>query len=459
VRRCHLYQNNVNSSDWKSTLQRLGIVGLFLFVISYQLRSSIETIHLARNLNYWLPFSVEAFSDRMENISQGIVTADPIAKTVPFNRDGPFHLLAVNHRQFRGMSVYLTQLWNHHPTIGADPTFQISMRYGHSRPFLAWFLIPHCTCGTATLWQLIQLFLLPPVFCVLLAFLVTLRRPNALHVWALSALLLSISQLDLFWHRASFQWTANTMAWTDWFRVPATLYRAFVQNIWPAALVITASFLFPIAPVAQRWSRRIAMVLFAYCLIQAVLALAWSEYYLPFVPLYDWLQQHRTEMIAVTLTFIASVCFLHNRALGCVVFVIAILASSVPYWPAPRIGIGREIAVGLGSLADVSYRKFAPSISAPVVSSAAVVPAFAAATILCILALEFRRTKRLLSVSLLFLLPPVLYLLGVLNGNLTIGARWSYLVSVLICAGAGLLGLSVYCLLGPDDTVSREAAR
>lgn len=405
--------------NWKSLLQHLGIIGLFAFVISYQLRSSIETIHLARNLDFWLPFSVETFSDRIENISRGIVTADPIAKTIPFDGDGPFHLLAVNHRQFRGMSVYLTQLWNHHPTIGADPALQILMRYGDSRPFVAWFVIPHCTCGTDTLWRLIQLFFLPPLFCVLIAFFLALRRPGALHVLGLSALLLSMSQLDVFWHGGSFQWTANTMAWTDWFRIPATFYRALVQNIWPAALVVTASYLFPVTPVAQRWSRRIAMVLVAYCLMQSVLALAWSEYYLPFVPLYDWLQQHGAGMIAITFTSIAGVCLLQNRALGAVVFVLAALAS---------------------------YRQFTPSIPMPIVASKAVVPAFAAATVLCILAFEFRRTKRLVSVSLLLLFPPVLYLLGVLNGNLTLGAPWPYLVFVLICAAAGLLGLSVHCL-------------
>ena len=153
--------------------------------------------------------------------------------------------------------------------------------------------------------------------------------------------------------------------------------------------------------------------------MQSVLVLAWSEYYLPFAPLYDWLQQHGAGMIAITFTSIAGVCLLQNRALGAVVFVLAALAS---------------------------YRQFTPSIPMPIVASKAVVPAFAAATVLCILAFEFRRTKRLVSVSLLLLFPPVLYLLGVLNGNLTLGAPWPYLVFVLICAAAGLLGLSVHCL-------------
>jgi hypothetical protein len=82
----------------------------------------------------------------------------------------------------------------------------------------------------------------------------------------------------------------------------------------------------------------------------------------------------------------------------------------------------------------------------PVVSSVAVVPAFAVATALFVLAFEFRRTKRWLSVSLLFLLPPALYVLGVLNGNVVLGMSWSYLMFVLLCAGSGLLGICTQCL-------------
>lgn len=436
----------MHSIDWKSTVQRLGIFALFLFVITYQLRSSIDTIHRARNLDYWLPFSVEEFSDRMEFISPDIVSPDPITKTIPFNRYGPFHLLAVNRRPFRGVSVYLTQLWNHHPSLGPDPTLEILIRYGDSRPFRAWFLIPHCTCSTATLWQLLQIFAFPPVFCVLLAFFLLLRRPGALHIWAFSAALLAMSQLDLFRHGISFQWTANTMAWTGWFRLPATFYRAFAQNIWPAALVVTASYLFPAAPAVRRWSRYLAVGLLAYCLMQCVLAVAWSEYYLPFVPLYDWLQQYRAERIALTFIGVASLCFLHKRALGVVIFALAVLALSVPYCPAPRLGAIREIALGSGPFDAGPYRLFAPAIPTPLVSCSIVAPAFAAVAILLLLAFEFRNTKRLLSISLLLLLPPVLYVLGVANGNVALGVPWSYLVLALLCAGTGLLGVSAHHL-------------
>lgn len=434
-------------TNWKSKLPRLGILALFFFVISYQLRSSVETIHLARNLDFWLPFSVEPFSDHMQNVSSGIVSADPIAKTIPLDRDAPLHLLAVNHRQFCGMSVYLTQLWNHHPTIGPDPTFQISMRYGDSRPFAANFLIPHCTCSTASVWQLVQLFLLPPLFCVLLAFFIVLRQPGALCVWGMSALLLAISQLDLFPHGASFQWTGNTMAWTDWFRIPATAYRAFAQNVWPAALIVVASHLFRVRPAVRRYSRCVAALLLGWCLVQLLLAVSWSEYYLPFVSLYDSLQQHSAELTAATFVLVAALCFIHNRTLGSLVFVLALAASSVPYWLTPSITTGHNVAVpAIAPLSGLPDRQFVPVIPAPIVSSVGVIPAFAAATVLLVLAVEFRRTKRLVSVSLLSLLPPGLYVLGVLNGNIVLGMSWSYLMFVLLCAGGGLLGICTHCL-------------
>ncbi|HZQ55149.1 MAG TPA: hypothetical protein VFB14_23315 [Bryobacteraceae bacterium] len=56
----------MNSTARNTKIQRLWTVGLFLFVLAYQLRSSIETIHLARHLDYWIPFSLEPLSDRME---------------------------------------------------------------------------------------------------------------------------------------------------------------------------------------------------------------------------------------------------------------------------------------------------------------------------------------------------------------------------------------------------------
>lgn len=245
------------------------------------------------------------------------------------------------------------------------------------------------TCGTTPLWQLLQIFVFPPVFCVLLAFFLLIRRPGTFHIWAFSACLLAMSQLDLFPQRLGFQWTANTMAWTGWFRIAATFYRAFVQNIWPAALVTVASYLFPVAPAIRKWSRYFAIVLLAYCLMQCVLSLAWSEYYLPFIPLYRWFQQHRVERLAITFIATACLCFLHNRALGIIVFALAVLASSVFYGP-----------------------------------SDAVAPAFATLAVLLLLAFEFRSTTRRVSISLLLLLAPMLYVLAIMNGNITLAVTW-----------------------------------
>jgi hypothetical protein len=47
---------------------------------------------------------------------------------------------------------------------------------------------------------------------------------------------------------------------------------------------------------------------------------------------------------------------------------------------------------------------------------------------------------------MLSLLPPGLYVIGVLNGNVALGMSWSYLMFVLLCAGGGLLGICTHCL-------------
>ncbi|HWF46407.1 MAG TPA: hypothetical protein VG168_05335, partial [Bryobacteraceae bacterium] len=232
-----------------------------------------------------------------------------------------------------------------------------------------------------------------------------------------------------------------------WFRIPATVYRAFAQNIWPAALIVTVSHLFPVRPAVRGWSRCLATLLLGWCLVQSLLAVGWSEYYLPFVSLYHSLQQHSAGLIAATLVSVAILSFIHNRTLGAVLFVLAIVASSIPYWPAPNITSGRNVDLPtVVPVSGIPYRQIMLSVPAPVVSSAAVVPGFAAATGLLVLAFELRRTKRLLLVSLLALLPPVLYLLEVLNGNIVLVASWSYLVFVFLCTGGGLLGISAQCL-------------
>ena len=135
--------------------------------------------------------------------------------------------------------------------------------------------------------------------------------------------------------------------------------------------------------------------------------------------------------------------------MGVFVFVLALVASSVPYWPAPSITTGHRLALpAITPLSGLLDRQFIPTVSMPLVSSVAVAPAFAVATVLLVLALEFRRTNRLLTVSLLLLLPPALYVLGVLNGNIVFGMwRWSYVMFVLLCAGSGLLGICTHCLL------------
>jgi hypothetical protein len=185
-------------------------------------------------------------------------------------------------------------------------------------------------------------------------------------------------------------------------------------------------------------------LLLGWCFVQLVLAAGWSEYYLPFVALYDSLQQHSAELALVTFVLVAALCFVHNRKLGTLVFVLALVVSSVPYWSAPGIRTGHEVALpAIARFSGPPNRQFMqliPTVPVPIISSLAIIPAFVVAAALLVLAFEFRRIRRLLSVSLLSLFPPALYLSGVLNGNVALGMSWPLLMFVLLCAGGGLLG-------------------
>ena len=306
------------------------------------------------------------------------------------------------------------------------------LAYGGSRSFVAEVVFPHCTCSTNSRWELTQLFLIPPLFCVLLSFGASLRKPGKPVIWALAALLLALSQLDVLPHGTGFQLEMDTMAWADWFRIPATAYRAFVGCLWAPALLMFMSRLIATERVVRRCSNSLAVLLLSWSLLQSIMAVAWSEYYFPFVPVHHWLAQHSFELTAGTLLMVGVLCLLHNRALGVIVFACAILASSVAYWPSAELGRGHEVAVPSAvSLSDSSeilaepYRKFLPIIPAPSLAPSVMIPAFAMAAVLLVLAAEFRRTSKLLSISFFSLLPPALYVLAALNYNIFTFSSWS----------------------------------
>jgi hypothetical protein len=86
---------------------------LFVFVCAYQVRISLDTIHVERNLDFYIPFTLQTFTDRVEGTGprpgplEGIHSLEDARPALLSRGD---QLLLVNGRPFDGMSVYLNEL-------------------------------------------------------------------------------------------------------------------------------------------------------------------------------------------------------------------------------------------------------------------------------------------------------------------------------------------------------------
>ncbi len=428
-------------------LRTLVLLPLFLFITAYQLRSSRETIHVARHLDYYVPFLMEPFSNDLYRVSDPFGSDHPAAHDKWGIQGAALQLVAINHRSFDGLSVYLTQLWDHRH-------FSLSLRYGGSPPFEAQYLFGHCTCSVSTVWELVQVLVLPPFTCILLAFVVLWRRPDSMLLWALATLLLSLSQIELFPVGIGFRWMTDTMTWPDSFRIPATAYRAFLQNIWPAALLVFAAHLFSRGPTVRRVSVGTAVPLLGVALLHTVLAIAWSENYRPFVPLYRWLDDHNTELITIGLGFVVLLSLLLNWMSGVTVAVLSLMATSALYWPPRPITGGSLIRLQnvfwifspLPPEPSQAPTLFLPSIPTPLVLPAFVVAVFAMVSFAVVCVCEWRQLKPVLSFSIVLLLPPAVFVLGVMQGQWTLWQPLPLMNTFTVCTGVGLVGVCRYCL-------------
>jgi len=295
----------------------LALLACFLGV--FQIRLSLDTIHTERNLDYFVPFTLQQFSDRI-NDRDGFQSFD---YENPFSRQGETkgmwrgdQLVSVNGRPFDGMSVYLTEL-KRRQTNRSYPLV-VLVRSGTSPARDPHIRVPACTCGAPTLFQSVVAWLVPPVFCELLGLTVAFWRPRAALAWAFLVLMLSLAQLQLwpFDSYVGFWQTANPMAWDDWFRVPAVAYLAFVRAIWPAALLAAVAFLRKPNDNARKCSLGLSAVFIAYPVLQSVLAVAWSEYFRPLASLFRFQEHYQTEFLIVVMVAMALIAWFTSRILG-----------------------------------------------------------------------------------------------------------------------------------------------
>ena len=213
----------------------VALLALFSLVITYQIKSSLETVHVERNYDFFVPFVFQPFTNRINDLAYVLnweagTQLDPIPHSGLHRGD---EILSVNGRPSRGLSLYLR-------TLVGDPSvrpasgwhgFTVTARTADSTVRHVEFAFPHCTCGVPSLAEAVSVWVVPPVFCVVLGFATVLWRPKALLAWGFLTALLALSQVQ-FWadDYTGFQLTSTPMAWGNWLRLFGVGYRALVQS-------------------------------------------------------------------------------------------------------------------------------------------------------------------------------------------------------------------------------------
>jgi hypothetical protein len=290
-----------------------------------QVRLSLATVETQRTLNYYVPFLLEPFTSRVHALGHSMNwekgrQADARRLNYSVLRLGD-RVVKVNGRPFTGLSSYLTQLWNtQHRTEprGQPPSLffvTVVTREGSTREIE--FGFPHCTCGIPELFEAVFFWTVAPLFCITIGALTAALRPNSVLAWTFLGLMLSLSQLQ-FWNEPypGFQLTTNPMIWSDFLRVPAVVYRSFVQHLWPATLAIAAIH------VGRRDRRMhplqgaLIAVLLAFAVAKASVAVAWSEGSQSMSFVHFLFEQHGTEALALSFILVTAAAWNDNRRIG-----------------------------------------------------------------------------------------------------------------------------------------------
>jgi hypothetical protein len=318
----------------KQAARCLLLVPLLAFVSLYQLRSSFDTVRLVRTLDLYVPFLIDPFTSRADVLYTGEQLGDRASL-----RRGD-QILRVNGKPFTGMSLYLRELWEaqHRPPSKISKPFFVTVLSHDSRVHTIEFGVPHCTCGTLSDWQAVILWVISPMFCILVGFTTVALRPLSILAWAYLGLMLSLSQLQ-FWPEpmTGFQLTATPMLWPDWFRIPGVGYKSFVQTAWPAALLTGLVAFTRSSSGPRRFSGLLIGIFLSFAALQSALAIAWSENFRMLAPLYRWFEEYRTESIVASLAGIAALAWVMNWRAGLAASCIAIIAITGLFWSAAPI--------------------------------------------------------------------------------------------------------------------------
>jgi hypothetical protein len=318
-------------------------------VLTYQVRSSHDAVRVATSYDFFLPFVLQKFNNRIDNLAYGVnwESATEPDSNERFIRPHRNQLLSVEDREFRGVSVYLRGLWKltrfSAPEIPPPESrpFTVTVRSSDLGVRRVEIGFPHCTCGAPTDFEAASTWLIPPLFCVLLGFAVVFLRPRETLAWVYLCLMLSVSQAQT-WPEGYIGWqmTSTPMVWDGWFRLFGVGYRAFVQSLWPAALLLGSTHFCRSRPWPNRAATTLAGGVVLYAAVQAGLSLAWSENYRPFVPVYQFVSAYRTELIVIAMGAVVALAFMLSRAFGVGALCLALTAVTALYRTAAPITTG-----------------------------------------------------------------------------------------------------------------------
>lgn len=313
----------------------LAIGILAVFVIAYQVRISLDTYRNARRLEYYVHFTLHKFTNRVAT-PEYLRFAEHRADRPRVEPQGPTYVLAVNGDPLRGASQPLRAMRRKQESErvanSPDPGLNFTVFSKDRGTRTVHPGTPHCTCGVTDAWDIAVTLLAPPAFCIALGVLVLWRHPRSLAAWAFLGLLLSLSQIPLWPEvQPGFAWTATPMSWEDAWRIPAVAYRAFVQQIWPAAvlgLLLSSSRTHSRGRIA---ARGLAAALCAWAVLESSFAISWSEDYRIMKSAYHLLEEYRTESLILVIATVTIVGWLVRPRLGSVLLLIGLIAVAALY--------------------------------------------------------------------------------------------------------------------------------
>jgi hypothetical protein len=428
------------------------LVCMFGLVAAYQLRISLDTVHLERSYDFWVPFQLAPFTDRVDDRAYFASWEQGDSPHERFRIHWRDELLAVNGRPFLGMSMYLQELVKvYHQPLPVPPKFEwhrffVTIRSSDSRIHNVEINFPHCTCGIPTIFQAAGLWIVPQMFCVVLGFLTVFFRPRSLLAWAFLSAMLSLSQLQFWsdWY-TDFQQTATPVTWADWYRVPAVGYRSFVQHAWPAVLLVASAHFYRSRRNVYRLALGVAALFVVFAMLEAMLQIAWSEDFRRLVWLNEFLEHYRTGFMIASLAAIAGIACFVNGKLGSIVVAIGLLATFALFWsPTPING-------GQWHTYSDDTRRFEATIPPLHNTPGFVALVFASGCVLTGLIVVRRQVTRLETISFIFCVPIVLDVAGSLGKYwYPLGLRpflqppwleyWPWFI--LTSTGIGLVGIT-----------------